>query len=154
MTTDTQALIERLRASVVIQDLGSVTMVVDGVESLCNLGQITQVRNPDGSAAADEIDRLTTALTEAEAKLAKAREALEGVLPYVEAERLAEAIQKAVEDMPYRPSADDVDPVTLREFFEGTWQGQHADEVFSSAAKVASDAAIAATLAWVEREKK
>lgn len=65
-------------------------------------------------------------------------------------EAVALKVQHAVEQMPYRDftelTADGSTerPTTLREFFENTWQGEHADEVFSAAAKVATRTAITA----------
>ena len=71
--TDTQELIERLRSVAVLADHGTATVIVNGEEVLCDLGKTVQVRNPDGEEAADELERLTTALADAEAKLEKAR---------------------------------------------------------------------------------
>ena len=60
-------------------------------------------------------------------------------------DELAAAIRKAVEAMPYPwafPGGPNVKPGTLREFFENTWQGHYADDVFQQTALVAADAAL------------
>jgi hypothetical protein len=74
-------------------------------------------------------------------------------------ERVARAIKVAVEQMPYLDMAklDDNDvgvPVSLRSFYENTWQGAHAERLFSEAAHVAARAAIAEVLKdWPEIER-
>ena len=65
---------------------------------------------------------------------------------------LVEVVQKAIENMPYLDLTDwvagddddDEHPITLREFYEGTWQGSHADELFPAVAKVAVGAMLVA----------
>ena len=65
------------------------------------------------------------------------------------------AVQAAVESMPYQWIGPNygVGGVeiydTLREFFEGTWQGDNADEVFKDAAA----AAVQAILPFIETAK-
>ena len=62
-------------------------------------------------------------------------------------ERARAAVKASVEQMPYPwcvPSYEE--PPSLREFFEATWQGKNADEVFEAAADVATRAAIAEVL--------
>ena len=66
--------------------------------------------------------------------------------PYVpkladELEALAKAIRTAIEYMPYldrQKEDDDGDylPLTLREFYEETWQGSYADELFQDVENV------------------
>lgn len=63
-------------------------------------------------------------------------------------EAIKASVQTAIETMPYLDletwddDLDDGRPVTLREFYENTWQGQFADKLFSSVATVAARAAI------------
>ncbi len=66
-------------------------------------------------------------------------------------ETIALEIQRAVENMPYRNNftvvnlpddSEEIRPETLRQFFESTWQGEYADEVFSAASKVAAQTAV------------
>jgi hypothetical protein len=56
-------------------------------------------------------------------------------------EKLA-LIQSAIENMPYREGFEkkthdtrESRPTTLREFFENTWQGDYADELFPKVAR-------------------
>lgn len=70
----------------------------------------------------------------------------------VERVALEAAVQQAIENLPYiyLPPVWDDDPYaadrhqTLREFFEETWQGEHADDLFKRVAEVATSAALAA----------
>jgi hypothetical protein len=79
MTTNTQALIERLRARVDSgrRAMGCMTLDAAGHWESRGGERIFVDRNPDGEEAATELERLTTALTDTEAKLAIAREAIQ-----------------------------------------------------------------------------
>jgi hypothetical protein len=63
-------------------------------------------------------------------------------------EAIKASVQTAIETMPYLDletwddDLHDGRPVTLREFYENTWQGQFADKLFSSVAAVAARAAL------------
>lgn len=61
--------------------------------------------------------------------------------------RVRAVVRARVEAMPYPwDNPEYEEPGTLRGFFENTWQGSHADEVFEAAADVAARAAIAEVL--------
>ena len=59
---------------------------------------------------------------------------------------LVAAVQKAIEDMPYLDfetwAGETLRPQTLREFYEGTYQGGYADELFPAVARVAVQAVL------------
>jgi len=71
----------------------------------------------------------------------------------------AAMIRKAIEDMPYLDwtteceETDEIIPLTLRQFYEGTWQGAYADELFTAVERVIAEVLTSVTASTYERGK-
>ena len=81
-------LVKRLREEAVVHQYPTATLIINGKETICDGGQIVQLRNPDGTEAAEAITTLQRQLADARAE----RDALVAVagdayyvLTYIEA---------------------------------------------------------------------